>query len=206
MIRNMLLGAALAAASTTAQAAAEPVELVREVTDTLYALVADNRARYEQDPAGLEEAVREHLLPHIDETYTARLVLGRHGRGLETDQIQAFADALGNLLITRYVDGLLMFERRDQVEVLPLAGDNTERMTRVKTRIHLESGSRAPVDYVFRKTDGDWKVFDVIVEGISYVATFRNQISEEIRQHGFQKTLDRLRSGDLNIEVQSEDE
>lgn len=189
-----------------AKAETGPVELVNQVTDTLYELVNENRERYQEDQSGLEDAVREHLVPHIDEVYTARLVLGRQGRDLDQEQIREFAEALGELLITRYADGLLMFKHRDQVEILPLSGDNTERMTRVKTRIKLESGSRAPVDYVFRKTDDGWKVFDVIVEGISYVATFRNQIGEEIRRHGFDSTLQRLKSGELRIDVQSEDE
>lgn len=206
MMRAITLSLALLTASTAAAAQTGPVELVKDVTDTLYEIIDANRADFEADRSGLEQAVEEHLVPHIDQMYTARLVLGRHGRSLESSQIRDFADALGNLLVTRYADGLLMFKRRDQVEVLPLAGENTERMTRVKTRIKLESGSRAPVDYVFRKADGEWKVFDVIVEGISYVATFRNQIGEEIRQHGFESMLDRLESGELSIDVQSEDE
>lgn len=184
----------------------DPVELVRETTDRIWEQVQENRAEYERDSSGLQKVIRELLLPNIDTEYTARLVLGRHGRNLEREQIEAFADALGDVLITRYSDGLLMFESRDQMQILPLSGENTERMTRVRTRIRLESGSRVPVDYVFRKRGDQWKVFDVIVEGISYVTTFRNQVGEEIRNLGFDRMLARIQAGEIEFEEAESDQ
>lgn len=182
-------------------AAAEPVEIVRQTTNTLFEMVDSNRAQFQDNIDLLRDRIREIMLPHIDIVYSGRLVLGRAGRSLERQQVREFADALSELLISQYADGLLEFETRDQVEVLPLAGDNSERMTRVRTRVALDNGQSAPVDYVFRKDDGEWKIFDVIVEGISYVATFRNQIGEQIRQDGFDRTLDRLKSGEIKVRV-----
>ena len=150
--------------------------------------------------------MRSHLLPHVDTLYSARLVLGQHGRGLSSEKIQAFADALSNLLVRRYADGLLEFKSRDQVTILPDQGGNSERMTRVRTKVRLASGSEAAVDYVFRKKEGQWWVFDVIVEGISYVATFRSQIGEEIRRDGFERVLSRLEAGDLQLDSNDHDQ
>lgn len=184
----------------------EPVRQVQETTDRIWEQLQENRAEYERDSSGLEAVIRELLLPNIDTRYTARLVLGRYGRNLEEEQVKAFADALAEVLITRYSDGLLLFESRDQVEILPLAGENTERMTRVRTRIRLQSGSRVPVDYVFRKRGDNWKVFDVIVEGISYVTTFRNQVGEEIRNLGFDRMLARIQAGEIEFEDAENDQ
>lgn len=200
MIRLILLSIVGLVLAAQAVAGDQPVELVQNTTDRIWEALQDNRAEFERDSSGLEDVIRELLLPNIDTEYTARLVLGRHGRSLESEQIGAFADALAEVLITRYADGLLMFESRDQVEILPLAGENTERMTRVRTRIRLDSGSRVPVDYVFRKRGDDWKVFDVIVEGISYVTTFRNQVDEEIRSLGFDRMLSRIQAGEVEFE------
>lgn len=200
MIRLILLSIVGLTLAAQAVAGDQPVELVQDTTDRIWEALQDNRAEFERDSSGLEDVIRELLLPNIDTEYTARLVLGRHGRTLESEQIGAFADALAEVLITRYADGLLMFESRDQVEILPLAGENTERMTRVRTRIRLDSGSRVPVDYVFRKRGDDWKVFDVIVEGISYVTTFRNQVDEEIRSLGFDRMLSRIQAGEVEFE------
>ncbi len=184
----------------------EPVEQIQSTIDRIYELLDENRDAYEEDPSRLEDDIRDVLMPNIDHIYTARLVLGRQGRSLEREQVEDFAEALGELLLTQYAEGLLEFESRDQVEVLPLSGENTERMTRVRTRISLDTGSRVPVDYVMRKSDDEWKVFDVVIEGISYVTTFRNQIGEEIRRDGFDRVLERLKRGDIDIDVEEHGE
>lgn len=178
-----------------------PVEIVQETTDKLFRMVDDNRDKYQNDVEALREDIRDVLLAEVDTLYSGRLVLGRSARGMEPEKVEEFADALSDLLIRRYADGLLDFQTRDQVEVRPLTGDNTERMTRVKTRVTLENGEEAPVDYVFRKTEDGWKIFDVIVEGISYVTTFRNQIGEQIRREGFDATLEKLQRGEIEIDV-----
>ena len=185
-----------------ALADSEPVELVRQTTDELYQLVEENRAKYEENPQLLRDQLADILKPRSDLIHSARLVLGRHGRGLEREQIEEFAEALSNMLMRRYASGLLEFRSREQLEVLPLAGDNTERMTRVRTRIILDNRQRIPIDYVLRKRDGEWLVFDVIIEGISYVATFRNQIGEEIRRDGFDRMLKRLQAGEIQVDLE----
>ncbi|MDT8410208.1 MAG: ABC transporter substrate-binding protein [Wenzhouxiangellaceae bacterium] len=189
-----------------AQSAGDPVEIVRTTTSRLFEIVNANRDEYQQNRAKLQHEIRDVLLPLIDEIYSARLILGRSGRGIEQEKIAEFADALSDLLIGQYAEGLLQFQSRDQVEVLPLTGENTERMTRVKTRITMDNGQIAPVDYVFRKTDDGWQIFDVIVEGISYVATFRNQVGEQIRQQGFDETLAKLQKGEIDVEVKIDEQ
>jgi phospholipid transport system substrate-binding protein len=180
----------------------DPVALIRATTTELFDLVQENRAEYEANPQLLRDELARILEPRSDMLHSARLILGRHSRGLEREQVEEFAVALTDLLMKRYATGLLQFQSREQVEILPLAGDNTERMTRVRTRIRLDNGNRAPVDYVLRKRDGEWLVFDVIVEGISYVATFRNQIGEEIRRDGFDRMLARLQAGEIEVEIE----
>lgn len=188
---------------TAAVAAADsgPVAVIKSTTDRLAEMISEDRDAYRADPEALKRDVRAVLLPTIDEVYSARLVLGRHGRGKERAQIEAFAHALAGQLLDRYATALLDHDLHDRVRILPLAGDNSERQTRVRTRVELDSGERAPVDYVLRKTDAGWKVFDVIVEGISYVATFRSQIDQEIRKTSFEDMLERMESGDYEVEV-----
>lgn len=183
-------------------AQSDPVEMIETTTGELFTLIEAYRNDYPDDRERLYQGLKTIIGNRSDEIYSARLVLGRYGRGLETDKIQAFADALADLLMRRFGGGLVDFESRDQIDVLPLAGDNSDRMTRVRTRVTLANGDRAPVDYMVRKRDGKWLIFDVIVEGISYVSTFRNQFAEEIRQRGFDATLERLRSGEIEVAVE----
>jgi len=197
-----LLAALLAPAAALAQAG--PVDVVRSTTNQLFDRVQQQRAEYERDSNLLYADVRAILEPQIDTIYAARLVLGRNARGLEADRIEAFASALSGLLIRRYADGLLGFRSRDQVEILPLSGDNSERMTRVRTRVRLDSGQHAPVDYVLRRGDAQWQVFDVVFEGISYIATLRNQINEELRVRSFDQVLERLQSGEIPLDFGEE--
>jgi len=192
---------ALAGSAAAPAQAPGPVEVVRETTDRLFELVEGRREYYEANVDQLRADIRPILLPRVDILYSGRLVLGRQARGMERNKVIEFANALSDLLIRQYADGLLEFRTRDQVDTLPLAGDNNDRMTRVKTRVTLDNGQSAPVDYVFHKTDGEWKIFDVIVEGISYVATFRNQIGEQIRAEGFDTTLEKLKRGDIRVRV-----
>lgn len=188
-----------------AVAGEEPAAIVRSTSDHLFELIDANREAYQADPAPLRQEVRKQLLTNIDTLYSARLVLGQYGRGLPNEKVSAFADALSDLLVRRYAEGLLKFKNRDQVEILPAQAGNTDSMTRVRTKVHLDSGSDAAVDYVFHKRDDRWWVFDVIIEGISYVATFRNQIGEEIRRDGFDRVLSRMQSGELQLEVKTDD-
>ena len=197
----LIISLLLLSGNALAQSEQGPIEIVRETTNELFRLVEKNREKYENDIQALRDDIRPILLGEVDTLYSGRLVLGRSARGMESEKVEEFADALSNLLIRRYADGLLDFRTRDQIEIRPLAGNNTERMTRVRTRVRLDNNEQAPVDYVFRKTDDGWKIFDVIVEGISYVTTFRNQIGEQIRQEGFDTTLEKLKSGDLEVEV-----
>lgn len=188
--------------SGAALAQSDPVEMIQTTTGELFTLIEAHREEFPDDRERLYAGLKTIVGNRSDTLYSARLVLGRHGRGLEDAQVQAFADALSDLLMRRFGGGLLDFESRDQIEVLPLAGDNSDRMTRVRTRIALGNGDRAPVDYMVRKREGTWLIFDVIVEGISYVSTFRNQFAEEIRQNGFDATLERLQRGEIDVAVE----
>lgn len=201
LIKTFLLAATVLLSAPTNAQECGPAQIVRQTTFELFALVDENRERYENDMEAMRKDIGPILLAQIDTLYSGRLVLGRAARGLEPAKVEEFANALSDLLIRRYAEGLLDFRTRDQVEILPLAGDNTERATRVRTRVALGNGNQAPVDYVFRKTDDGWKIFDVIVEGISYVTTFRNQIGEAIRQDGFDQTLEKLKRGELSIDT-----
>jgi phospholipid transport system substrate-binding protein len=197
---------AQAQASAPIDYTAEPVPLVRTVSETLFERIDDQRAIYEQDQDALRAMIREVFLPLLNQRYSARLVLGRHGRSLSEQQIDDFADALTERLLDNYASGLLDYNSKDRVQVLALRGDeNDERLTRVRTRVRLNSGEFAPVDYVLRKFGDRWQAFDVIIEGISYVSTYRNQFGEEIARNGFDRTLARLRSGELELDKGDDD-
>ena len=194
----LLLLSCASSVSVIAQADGDdPVSLVIKTTNSIFTEVDKNFESYESNPAALQDLVRTDLIPLLDVHYSARLILGRAGRGIEKEKVDEFAEAMISLLVNRYSDGLLQFRSQEPVMVLPQRGDLNEKLTRVRTRVRLPSGGEAPIDYAFHKTTDGWKAFDVIVEGISYVATYRNQIMPEVQAKGIDLVIKRLTSGEL---------
>ena len=194
----LLLLLALGACNVAAEMPG-PEDVVRTVAGDLLQKIGENEDAYRADPAQLEDLVRTDLLPAMDVEYSARLILGRAGRGVSDEQLSAFADSMSEQLITRYAKGMLEYRNRDQLEVLPVRGELNEKAQRVRTRVQTHNGAFIPVDYVFRKTDGGWKAFDVIVEGISYVTTYRNQIMPQVQNDGIEAVTQRLARGELKL-------
>jgi len=177
----------------------DPVSLVSSTTNRIFNLVADNLESYKANPESLRALVRTDLIPLLDVHYSARLILGRAGRGIEKEKVDAFAEAMINLLVNRYSTGLLHFGSKEQLTVLPQRGELNEKLTRVRTRVRLPKGGEAPIDYAFHKTPEGWKAFDVIVEGISYVTTYRNQIMPDVKANGIDSVIERLNNGELEL-------
>jgi len=178
----------------------DPVRIVKETTSHILGTVDRQREEFSANPEELRTLVRQELLPLIDIRYSARLILGKAGRGVSPEQLDAFAEAMSSILINRYADGLLQFRSDEQVDVLPLKGNNNDKLTRVRTRIKLENGGFAPVDYAFRRTTDGWKAFDVTVEGISYVITFRNQIAPRVEADGIDQVTAGIAGGNIEID------
>lgn len=177
----------------------DPVSLVEDVTVHIFEDVSNNLEHYNENPQALQEMVRKDLIPLLDVKYAARLILGRAGRGLSEEKINEFSDSMSNLLVSRYSQGLLHFSSEVELQVLPQRGDLNEKMTRVRTRVKLPTGGEAPVDYAFHKTPHGWKAFDVVVEGISYVTTYRNQIMPDVQANGIDDVIARLNSGQMEL-------
>ncbi|HEX6614505.1 MAG TPA: ABC transporter substrate-binding protein, partial [Rhodanobacteraceae bacterium] len=132
------------------------------------------------------------LLPHFDIDYASLLVLGKHAREATPAQRVRFSHAFYNSITHRYAEGLLNYTK-GKVKLLPFQGDLNARRSVVRTEVMLDDGKSLSVDYVFRKTSGgDWKAYDVVIEGISYVTNYRNQVDAEIQKEGIEGLIHRL--------------
>src|SRR5690606_27058080 len=83
----------------------------------------------------------------------------------------------------------------DRLKVMPLRGEPDPRRTIVQTQIARESGQPVPVAFTMRWTDDGWKLFDVIIEGISYVRNYRTDFNSEVQQRGLDALIERLEKG-----------
>lgn len=196
-----LIAAGLLAASNLAAAAAErPRDIVEQQSERVLAALVERRAEFKANPATLERFVRHELEGSFDQEYSARLVLGRHGRGIADDKIKAFAEALTQNLLKRYGKAMLDFDPNVDVKVLSETPMREGKLMRVSTEIQRTAGSPVPVDYMFRAVGDEWKVFDVLVEGVSYVQTYRTQFEEQLRNKTLDQVIEGLRTGAVRVE------
>jgi phospholipid transport system substrate-binding protein len=176
-----------------------PGQKVREHSELLLRTIDERRAEFRQSPALLQEFIRREGEQLFDRDYSARLVLGRHGRQADEAEVGAFAEALTNNLLNRYSLALLDIDTGIIVKIkaeTPLQGG---RIIRVATEIERRGGQPVPVDYLFRETAEGWRAFDVIVEGVSYVQTYRNQFDELLRRDSLPTLTQRLADGSLSV-------
>jgi phospholipid transport system substrate-binding protein len=150
-----------------------------------------NRQMYKHDPAKLDALVANVLLPNFDTEYAARLVLGQTWRTATPEQRKRFVDAFYHSLLRNYGAALVDFTA-DRFVILPYKGDPNDTTATVRTEVKRSSGDKVPVNFSLRKVDGVWKAWDVVIEGISYVKSFRTDFGAEIQQKGLDEVINRL--------------
>jgi phospholipid transport system substrate-binding protein len=189
-------GAALAADAPAAAAAQseDPGKLVQAAADGMLKDLEANRDAYRKDPSKVGALVEKYLLPHFDTTYSARLVLAKHWRTASEDQRKRFVDAFYQSLIRNYGSALVDFTS-DRMKIFPAQVDAKAENATVRTEIKRSDGTRIPVNYSLRKTPDGWKAYDVTIEGISYVKSFREDFGAEIDQKGLDAVIQRIEKG-----------
>jgi phospholipid transport system substrate-binding protein len=179
------------AAPTAAPSTLGPQELVENSAKRMLVELDANRPMYAKDPAKLDALVANVLLPNFDTEYAARLVLGQTWRTATPEQRKRFVDAFYHSLLRNYGAALVDFTA-DRFVILPYKGDPNDTTATVRTEVKRSSGDKVPVNFSLRKTDGVWKAWDVVIEGISYVKSFRTDFGSEIQQRGLDEVINRL--------------
>jgi phospholipid transport system substrate-binding protein len=179
------------AVPTAAPSTLGPQELVENSAKRMLVELDANRAMYAKDQAKLDALVANVLLPNFDTEYAARLVLGQTWRTATPEQRKRFVDAFYHSLLRNYGAALVDFTA-DRFVILPYKGDPSDTMATVRTEVKRESGDKVPVNFSLRKTDGVWKAWDVVIEGISYVKSFRTDFGSEIQAKGLDEVINRL--------------
>ena len=170
-----------------------PNELVTKVAqDTLRDLDA-HRAEYKKNPKKIREVVDKTMLPHFDTAYAAQLVLAKHWREASQEQRKRFVEAFYQSLLQNYGEALAEFTP-DRLRILPYQGKPDDTVATVRSEVRRDNGQRIPVNYSLRKTPQGWKAYDVTIEGVSYVKSFRTDFSSEIQQKGLEAVIQRLES------------
>jgi phospholipid transport system substrate-binding protein len=191
LVSVLVIGAHAADAPAPAPSDLTPQQLVENSAKKMLAELDANRAMYKGDPKKLDALVGNVLLPNFDTEYSARLVLGQYWRTATPEQRKRFVDAFYHSLLRNYGAALVDFTG-DRFIVLPYKGDPGDTTATVRTEVKRASGDKVPVNFSLRKTTEGWKAWDVVIEGISYVKSFRTDFASEIQQKGLDDVITRL--------------
>ena len=190
----LALGLCLCLSMGRAQAVADaqPHEVVARSAQEVANRLEGRRDYLADNPGELYALVDDVLLPNFDTRYASFLVLGRANWNAATrEQRDRFVAAFFDFLVRNYAEGLLAFDPRSIV----VDDDGPEpdgKRALVQTSMRQDDGTAVPIIYALRRTDSGWKVYDVRIEGVSYLQNYRNQFGAEIAANGIDAVIARL--------------
>jgi phospholipid transport system substrate-binding protein len=196
-----LVLAQTAAPAATTSMQGSPSQLVLANSQRVLSTLEKRRAEFTRDRGALRSFINSEFNTMFDRDYAGRQVLGRHGRGAADADVKLFADALADNLMQRYGSSLLDFNTQLRVRVKSETPLPRGLGVKVSSELLRSGGEPIPVDYLMRKTGSQWKVFDVMVEGVSFVQTFRQQFDNELTNKSIRQVAADLRSGQLRADA-----
>ncbi len=157
--------------------------LVKETADTVIARVKSERDLLRRDSGRLHRLVDELIIPHFDFARMSQWVLGKHWRAANPAQRARFISEFRLLLIKTYATALLEYADREFRYYPARAIANTDILT-IRSDIAQPGSGVIPISYRMHVQDNRWKVYDVSVDGVSLVATYRASFASEVRKSG----------------------
>lgn len=187
-----LTGAAAAMMAMTVFADATPPDvLVKNTATEVIDVIKKDKDIQAGDMKKIVALTEEKILPHFDFERMSRIVLGRNWTKASKEQQTQFVNEFRTLLVRTYSSALAKY-RNQTIEYKPLRAAPGDTDVTVKTEILQPGGPAVPVDYALQKRDDEWKVYDVVIEGVSLVTNYRGQFANEIKQNGMDGLIQRL--------------
>jgi len=155
--------------------------MLEKTADQIIDTLDKNKGQLKKNPQFVQRTVREHLLPHIDVQGMARSVLGRNAWTRATpDERGRFTQAFSSLVVRTYAAPLAEYSN-EKIMFLPERAAPSGRFTRVNSVIIRPNGQKIPLSYSLVLKNGTWKVYDLSVEGVSLLQSFRTQFGQILK-------------------------
>ena len=195
LLRYIAVAFAFIAASAMAQEA--PDALVKRVSQEVLGIIKTDPKVQAGDQARIREVVETKLLPYFDFERITALAMGRNWNKATPEQKAQLVEQFRQLLVRTYSGALTQY--RDQtMDYKPLRADPNATEVTVRTEVVRQGQAPVPIDYSMAKGNPGWKVYDVIVGGVSLVTNYRDEFNEQIKSGGVEgliKTLQAKNSG-----------
>lgn len=191
MQRLVALTAALFIGTGAIADPGSPDDVIQGAVTELTEKLDGRKEQLAEDKDALYALINGILLPRFDRKLAAQLVLAKHWRDASEEQRGRFIDAFYNSLLHKYADGILEFDE-SRIEVIAFRGDATAKRTLVKTNVTLGDGTKVPVHYDLVNRGDHWLIFNVKVEGVSYISNYRTELDAEVRATSLEAVISRL--------------
>jgi len=176
-------------------APAQPSQVIEEAANGLLNALNANRAEYRKDPAKVQALVDQYILPHVDTQFAAQLVLGKYWRKATPQQRERFVNAFYHSMLNNYGAAIVEFTS-NTLKVFPSRVSAGSQNATVRTEMTRTSGPPVNVNYYMHMTPGGWKAWDVVIDGVSYVMSYRQDFGSQIDQQGIDSVINRLEQGE----------
>lgn len=188
---KFVAGVALMGVMQLAVADVAPDVLVKSTADEVLAIVKKDKDIQAGDQKKIFALAEEKILPNFDFDRVSRMVLGKNWNRASKEQQDAFQKEFRSLMLRTYATALGKY-RNQTINYKPLRAEPSDKEVTVKTEIVQPGGQPIAVDYSLEKTGEAWKVYDIVIEGVSLVTNYRGQFSNEIRQSGLDGLIQKL--------------
>lgn len=178
--------------SVSVMAQSSPIPMLEGVAQKILSTLKNNKSQLKQNPAIIHTAVKQYLLPIVDTRGMARSVLGRQAWNKATpSERNQFIHAFTKLVIRTYANPLAEYTD-ETIQFLPLRGSVDNRFLRVNSVIKRSNGQNVPLSYSLVAKSGSWKIYDLSVEGVSLLQSFRSQFSQALQSSSMKNLIQQL--------------
>jgi phospholipid transport system substrate-binding protein len=177
-----------------AESLEEPQKVIQKISDELQAILKKDRKRLKNDPAYVYRLADEILVPHIDFGRVSSLALGKHWRRARPAQKKEFVKQFKLLLIRTYATAFTEIKEWE-IRHMPVKRGKRKGDVFVRTKVLRPGAQPVSVDYrMYLSKSGRWKVYNVKIENISLITTYRTKFQQEIRRGGMDGLIRLLKS------------
>jgi phospholipid transport system substrate-binding protein len=170
-----------------------PEQIVEQTSAKLLKVINEQSEKIKSDEGYVNQVINDLILPVIDLQSMGKLILGKHWKTASDEQREQFIQQFKSMLVRTYAKSVADYGNA-KVTVFPPQGEQGGKRHRVKTNLDIGSSTPLQVDYVFRRQDDSWKVFDLVVDGLSLIKNFRTSFSQEISETSLDALIARLAS------------
>ncbi len=203
----LFISNSLAAANPSIQA---PDEMLKIATTKMLRSINASQAEIKQSPDKIKSLVEDIILPHLDFIAASKMVMGKYWRQAEKQQKVKFIRQFRLLLLrfyssalSEYLDGSDKKLKEDLIQYFPLKQHDGDTALTVRAELVTDKGEHIPIHYRLHLTKKGWKVYDVSIEGISMITTYKNNFATQFRTEGIDALIASLEEKNKNMLIKN---